>query len=332
MMSSVKTNFSVVDAKFICAVKEAREPKKIAEQLEISPSSINVYIQRIEKKAGQKLFLRKQSPNIIELNENGLDLYFACRKIGEGSDDVDERLWGKSGGLEGEVKLTATQTILEYFYVPYLVDFMKKHPMIIVSIKQLDDMFSIDQEVNEFYFTTEIKDDTETYAYFPYHNFAQKLWASKKYLEVFGKIENIEDLYRHNLLFQRGSINKDQILGTSQVKAALSYNFNMIRVLNITGSRVIDALCEKGLGIMSGSKETKELSGINVEPVLPNFTADVINLHIKVNKRILTKPVGKFFLDWLFECRDLSLKKTGTVPSHKHKKMTTNESDEKKAE
>lgn len=318
-----------MDAKLLCAIKDCREPKKIAEQLEISPSSINVYIQRIEKKAKKKLFIRKQNPNAIELNEHGLDLYFSCRQIGQGSDGVDERLFGSGGGLEGEVKLTATQTILEYFYVPYLTDFMKKYPAIDVDIRQLDDTFSIDQVINEFYFTTEVKDDTNIYAYFPYHTFVQKLWASKKYLDVFGKIENIEDLYRHNLLFQRGYLHNSKVFGSSQLKAALSYNFNRIRTLKITGSRIIDRLCESGLGIMSGSKETKELSGINVEPVLPHFNGDAVTLHIKVDKRIITKNVARLFLDWLFECRDAALKTVNVTPSYEYKKMFDLEEFEK---
>jgi DNA-binding transcriptional LysR family regulator len=262
LMSSIKTNFSVMDAKFICAVKEAREPKKIAALLEISPSSINVLTQRIEKKAGQKLFLRHQKPSMIELNEDGLDIYNYCRNLSECSDGIDETLSGKDEGLHGEVKLTATQTILEYFYVPYLVDFMKKYPGIDIAIRQLDDTFAIEQELNEFYFTTEVKDDTNAYAYFPYHTFVQKLWASKKYVGTFGKIESLDDLYRHNLLFPRGSLNHDKIFSSAEVKAALSYSLSRIRTLKITGSRIIDKLCEEGLGIMSGSKETKELSNL----------------------------------------------------------------------
>lgn len=318
-----------MDAKLLCAIKDHREPKKIAALLDISLSSINVYTQRIEKKAKKKLFLRKQNPNVIELNEHGLDLYFSCRQIGQGSDGVDESLWGKGGGLEGEVKITATQTILEYFYVPYLTGFIKKYPAIDVDIRQLDDTFAIDQVINEFYFTTEVKDDTSTYVYFPYHTFVQKLWASKKYLSVFGKIENIEDLYRHNLLFQRAYLHNSKIFGSSQLKAALSYNFNRIRALKITGSRIIDKLCENGLGIMLGSKETKELSAIDVEPVLPNFNGDAVTLHVKVDKRIITKNVARLFLDWLFECRDAALKSINVTPSYEYKNLFDLEAFEK---
>ena len=321
LVSSMKTTFSVADAKFICAAKEIREPKKIAMALDMSQASINVCAQRLEKKMGKKLFLRRQNPTVIELTEDGLEIYPYCKRMVESSDALQESLETQDSHLQGEVKITATQTLLEYFYVPYLVDFIRKHPGIDVSIKQLDDTFPIEQSLNEFYFTSEFKDDTATYAYVPYHSFLQKLWASKSYLENFGKIHTIDDLYRHNLLFQRGSLHNDQIFGSARVKAALSYNFNRIRTLNITGSRIIDRLCEEGLGIMSGSSETKELAQLNVEQVLPGFIGDSADIHIKINKRMLTKKVGRFFLDWLFECRDKSLAKIDITPSHEHKKL-----------
>jgi DNA-binding transcriptional LysR family regulator len=317
----MKNNFSVSDAKFICAAKEVREPKKMANILDMSQASINVCVQRIEKKLGKKIFFRKQNPSTFDLTEDGLELYPYCKRMVESSDALQESLETQDSHLQGEVKITATQPLLEYFYVPYLVEFIKKHPGIDVSIKQLDDTFCIEQSVNEFYFTSEVKDDTDTYAYFPYHCFVQKLWASKSYLENFGKIETIDDLYRHNLLFQRGSLHNDKIFGSARVKAALSYNFNRIRTLNITGSRVIDRLCEEGLGITSGSVETKTLAKLDVEQVLPDFTGDSANIHIKINKRMLTKKVGRFFLDWLFECRDKSLKKINITATYEYKNL-----------
>ena len=324
-MSSTKIAFSIADAQFICAIKEIREPKKIALALDMSQTSINVYVQRIEKKAEKKLFLRRQNPTAIELTEDGLEIYPYCKRLVESCDALHESLESQDSHLQGEVKITATQTLLEYFYVPYLAEFMTKYPGIDVAVRQLDDTFPIEQGINEFYFTSEVKNDTNTYAYVPYHKFVQRLWASQGYMQKFGKIENIDDLYRHNLLFQRGSLHSDEIFGSSRVKAALSYNFNRIRTLNITGSRIIDRLCEEGLGIMSGSKETKELANLKVEPILPNFRGDSANIHIKVHKRILNKKVGKFFMDWLFECRDKSLKKIQTEPTYPYKILFTDQ-------
>ena len=91
----------------------------------MSQTSINVYVQRIEKKAEKKLFLRKQSPVTLELTEDGLEIYPYCKRLVESCDALHESLESKDRHLQGEVKLIATQTLLEYFYVPYLVDFIK---------------------------------------------------------------------------------------------------------------------------------------------------------------------------------------------------------------
>lgn len=313
LLSSIKNSFSITDARFICAVKEMGDPKKVAAALGMSPSSINVYLPRIEKKLDKKLFLRKQSPNLIELTEDGLEIYPFCRQMVDSSDILQESLESSDIHFQGEIKLTGTQTLLEYFCIPYLVDFTKKYPGIDLSIRQLDDVSFMSPSVNEFYFTAEIENDANVYAYFPYHTFTQKLWASKKYIEDFGKVQSIDDLYRHNLLFQRGALQPEKVMELTGVQAAISYNFQRMRTrtFNIIGSRIIDRLCEEGLGIMSGSLETIKLSGLQVECVLPNFSGGEATIYIKVSQRMLSKKIGKVFLDWIFSCRDFTFSKGG---------------------
>lgn len=315
LVSSMKTTFSIADAKFICAAKEIREPKKIAMALDMSQASINVCAQRLEKKMGKKLFLRRQNPTVIELTEDGLEIYPYCKRMVESSDALQESLETQDSHLQGEVKITGVQTILEHFIVPYFSDFITKNPRITPALKQMDDMFYDDLEINEFYFTSEIKDDTDTYAYIPYYDFVQKLWASEEYLKKYGAIDTINDLYRHNLLFQKGFFHNPRIMGMpSEVRATVAYN--EIRTFDLTGTRTVDLLCQAGVGIMNGSKETTILSKLKVVPVLPSIEGENIKLCIKINKRFLSKKIGRYSLSWLFECRDKTLESIKIKPTY----------------
>jgi len=308
-------HFHYPDAIFICAVKELVYVNDILKYLNLGASSINVYTKRIEDRFKKPLFIRNRKGKTIELNEDGLDLYPICKKMTSLVSSLDELAESSDGLLQGEIKLTSTQTILRHFCLPYFVGFVDKHPRLDVSINQLDEMMCINQSLNEFYFTSEVKNDGDTYAYFPYHNFIQHLWASQSYLEKHGQIKNVHDLYRHTLLFQRGIIGNNKVLGVPpQVKAALAHN--EIKTFNVSGSNVIDFLCEEGLGIMNGSEETTKLSKLKVVKVLEDIEGETIKSYVKVNKKFISKKIGKIFLNWLFECRDKTLKKVGVEPTY----------------
>jgi DNA-binding transcriptional LysR family regulator len=321
-MSTMQEDFSLSDAKFVCAVREIGTSSGVCNLLGLSLPSIGVYVQRIERRIGKKIFLRYKSSKKIELTADGLEMYPTCRKLMDLSGSLNNFSNVLPKFLQGEIKLTATQAILEHFYLPHMVNFMQTHDNISLVVRQLDDMLHIEQSINEFYFTMEINDDSQTFAYIPYHDFHQKLWASEQYLQKFGTPTEVNDLYRHCLLFQRGCLHDDHLMGSEKIRSSLNQNFNKVKTYNIVGSRMIDKLCEAGLGITLGSEETTLLSGINVRQILQDFEPGVVKCYIKINKDFLTKKIGQYFLDWIFECRDKTLEKIGVTPSYKYKKMT----------
>lgn len=304
----MREEFHYPDAKFICAVKENQDIKDLAKGLGLGINSLNMYIKRIEDRIGKPIFVKNKKNKTIELNEEGLVLYPICKQMVSLMTAIDEVSSNSNNLLNGEVILTGPQTILENFCLPYFVKFIDLNPRLNVSITQLDSMFYDNLKVNEFYFTSDLKPDEDTYQYFPYHDFVQMLWASKEYLENHGKINTIEDLYRHNLLSQKGFFSDSKIRGIPlAVRSSIAYN--EIKTFEITGNSTINYLCEQGLGIMGGSFENTKLSQLNVERVLPELIGETIQLHLKVNKKFLNRRIAKIFVNWIFECRDLSLKK-----------------------
>lgn len=302
----MQEDFSLADAKFICAVKELGVSSAVSKSLGLSQSSLGVYIQRIEKRMEKKLFLRYKFSKKMELTPDGIEIYPTCRKILDLShslkdlSDIDPAL------LQGEVKLKGTGTILLNFCLPYLSNFSNQYPKVELSIQQQDNMMTCDQALNEFYFTTEVEDDGNTYAYFPYHAFVQKLWASPKYLESRGQIKNVHDLYRHTLLFQKGIIGDSKVVNVPPALQPI-IDHQEIRSFNLVGSTVVDFLCEHGFGIMNGSEETTKLGKLKVVRVLDGVEGVSIKTFVKVSHQFIAKKIGKLFLNWIFESREKAL-------------------------
>ncbi|MBM3611346.1 MAG: LysR family transcriptional regulator [Alphaproteobacteria bacterium] len=316
-MSSTKNIFYVQDAQIICLTKELGTVAGIAKVLMIGEKSLNVYTKRIEERFRKSLFIRNRQKKTIELTADGMEMYPACKSILEMMGGLRDQGPVNPRDVQGEVKLTSTQTIIEYFHLPYLVDFVADHPKVIVNLNQFDDVYTISQSVNEFYFTTSVENDTDTFSYYPYHDFVQKMWASKGYIKKHGLLEKIEDLYRHHFLFQRGYITS-KIMGTDKVKSALGECTQEARCFVISGSRIIDKSCELGLGIMVGSEETIKLSGLNLERVLHNYESDAVKIYVKAQKSFLEKDIGKLFLDWIFECRDKTFSRIDMKPLYSY--------------
>lgn len=314
----MREEFHYPDAKFICAVKENQEIKDLVRVLGLGINSLNMYIKRIEDRIGKPIFVKNKKHKTIELNEEGLVLYPICKQMVSLMTAIDEVSSNSNNLLNGEVVLTGPQTIIQNFCLPYFVNFVDLNPRINVSIRQLDSMFYEDQKVNEFCFISELRPDEDTYQYFPYHDFVQMLWASKAYLEKHGEINTIEDLYRHNILSQKGFCNDNKVRGIPpKVRSSIAYN--EIKTFEITGAGAIDYLCEQGLGIMSGSLESMKLSNVNVERVLPELTGETVGIYLKVNKKFINKRIAKTFINWIFKCRELSLKKINLKPNYDFK-------------
>lgn len=320
-MSSTKNIFYVQDAQIICLTKELGTVAGIAKVLMIGEKSLNVYTKRIEERFRKSLFIRNRQKKTIELTADGMEMYPACKSILEMMGGLRDQGPVNPRDVQGEVKLTSTQTIIEYFHLPYLVKFVKDYPKITVNLHQFDDCYTISQGINEFYFTIEVDNDTETFAYIPYHDFVQKLWASEQYIKEHGVLEQAEDFYHHTILFQRGLIGSE-IMGIS-LKSFLATYTQEARCFNIYGSRIIDKACELGLGIMAGSEETVRLSDIKVKRVLSNYESQPFTLYVKVHKKFLEKEIAKIFLDWIFECRDETLKKAQTKPNYPYDPLLT---------
>lgn len=316
-MSSTKNVFYIQDAQIICLAKELGTVEAIAKILSIGEKSLNVYTKRIEERFQKSIFLRNRRKKSILLTADGMEMYPVCKSILEmmGGEKIKGPVNPRD--IQGEVKLTGTQTILEYFHLPYLVDFVDDHPKIIVNLNQLDDLYPITQGVNEIYFTIDLQEDTDTFTYFPYHEFIQRLWASESYLQRHGTLDKIEDFYRHHFLFQRGYLT-EKIMGSNKVKSSLGIVAPEARCFNIAGSRIIDKACELGLGVMTGSDETVRLSNLNLINILPKYESDAVVIYIKIHNEFLEKNIGKLIVDWIFECRDKSLEKAKCKKIYPH--------------
>lgn len=314
-------------AEYINTVASTKRIKVAAEQLGVRYQTISQSISRLENSLNIKdLFVNVGG--ILEPNPDYEEIFNICYQMVALDQRAKDIASNKS--FSDSLALFATQTLNEAFFVPYYPEWMKKHPNIILKLKEDDNLCMQAPKFNEVTMVSRILDDQSKYEYFPFHNFRQKLWASKKYIETYGPFNSVEDLSGNTFLLQKvtsrhGNISSGdkEILGyRGIIDTIISTKGYNIKLLDIDGIRTIDALCEKGVGIMPAAAEPLILMKRPVENILPGLYGDDISVHVKVRTDSLKKSTNcRKLVNFIFSCRDKQFEKIGANPLYQAPKV-----------
>ena len=313
-------SISTFEAKIATHLKDTLSLAKTARSLEIPKTTVTTALTRLEKKLGVVIFNKKKRTGEITITQDGVDVLPKLEKLALIADSlrVSEGTWGNSK-TSGNIILTSTQTLLESFFANYLLAFIEKHPNINVALRQRDDFSLPRQEINEIFLGIWHDENRETHQYIPFHSFSQKLWASKSFIEKCDAIQSIEDIVDKWVVYPKSAYDPSKFFGSKILRTHFPEGASRMKVLEVSGPRIADVMVEKGAGIMTSSEETVRLSKLKVERVLPGFIGDDIEVYAKVDKRFITAPVARYFLDWMFECRDRALSSIGMEASMKYR-------------
>ncbi|MBM3610502.1 MAG: LysR family transcriptional regulator [Alphaproteobacteria bacterium] len=314
-----KLNFSVNEARAVTMLEKTLNVASAAKRLDVSPNALNISISRVEQKIHRALFVRKQKTGEVTIAPGVEFILSYMNTITNAADLIeDENKTWSSETTGGQIILTTSQTIMEYVLGPYFVEFVNKSPQLNVSIKQQDDWADYTPATNEICITS-CQEIEEGYTYFPFHSFVQRYWASKKYIERFGSPQTMDDLFHHRVLLRKDL--KDPRMLFASVPISQVFPHNTLKGYEIQGARVLDFLCERGLGIMAASEEMIKLSKLKVENLFPKTKGEKMDVFVKANKEFLKTPIARYFIDWLFECRDKIFVTINTKPSYSYKKQ-----------
>lgn len=113
-------------------VANAGNISKAAKELYISQPAISKSIQKLEDGIGCKLFLR--SSRGVTLTEEGELLYSYVKNAFETLTLGEEKLHRSIELGVGHLKIGVSSTLCKYILLPYLKEFIKRHPHISISI------------------------------------------------------------------------------------------------------------------------------------------------------------------------------------------------------
>jgi DNA-binding transcriptional LysR family regulator len=303
-------DISSLEAKFLVELAENQTSADIASFFNWSPSKVAHKLVKIEEKIGKKLFIRNRRAGKYIPTKDINNVIPFLKNIIQSS----ELLQSEINTKDGHVKVTTSQSLLEFYLGPYVKEFLETNPELKLYFNQKDDLIIPNPLFNEIIITLESECKLPSLKYFPYHSFKQKLWASPSYIDRYGPPKSINDLHRFRLLMRKNTDDPRFIFGSKYIESHLIASQHP-DIFEINGVRLVDYLCEQGCGIMAGSEESIKLGRLNLENVLPDFEGDSLDIYIGVNKEFLKSPKAKTVINWIFESRNRAFRAAGIKPS-----------------
>lgn len=306
--------FNLADAQVAVTIKNTMGLAKAAKILGMPRPTLMASIMRLERKLDDQLFYRKQGSGEVIVTEYGkIALPHLERMLWIYTQLKEKRDFASDQRNIGAIGIVATQSLLESFIAPYLSQFMDGNPEININIRQNDEFIVEKQRVNDI-FIGGWSDHIDRYVYIPFHMFYLKLWASEKYLSVYGNPASASDLQHHRLLMQKNVNANEEVKIDSIIKDVAPY-FERLQIIDVAGPRMTDVLSELGLGINIAAEESVRLLNIKLQRVLPMITGSGIEVFVRIDKTFINTPLAKYTIDWIFKCRDEALRSVGMEPN-----------------
>ncbi len=103
-----------------------------ARELGLTHATIGRRIQRLEEALGTVLTARRDAG--LQLTEAGRLALAAAAEMERSAGRLTRTLEARPAGLDGRIRITTTETLGTYFYLPRLIEFHRLHPGIVIEM------------------------------------------------------------------------------------------------------------------------------------------------------------------------------------------------------
>lgn len=261
--------------------------KKASEVMGIAQSSISRSISLLEHQLKTTLFIRHHSG--ITFTKSGKALFEVAQEVFVGTEKVKNEIWEDHKVPKGELIISATQGIVNYFLTPFLPEFQSLYPDINLSIFARDCIPDFESGHADIALCPPnfLRKDLEQKLLLT-NNVV--LYASPEYLEKYGIPKIPQDLDHHKLIGIGNfpgflNMNWHLTLGMEKGKSREPY-------FSVSSPQSRLFMAERGSGITAISKEHPGLDKMNLIQVLPHIKGPVIETwlmypeYLKTSKRV----------------------------------------------
>jgi len=204
------------DLKYFLAVAEHESIRDAAKSLRTYASTVKRHIDSLEKDLGEPLFYR--SPYGVVLTESGISILEDARHAKRAMTSIERKAGGVLKEVQGKVRLAITEGVGGTWLLPQLIEFQRSFPDITLETQcgmTLADILRLNAEISVQLTAPDNQDLIQSRIGRLHLSF----FASRPYLEMFGKPKAITDLKSHKLVTQfADQVEERMFLEFAQIK------------------------------------------------------------------------------------------------------------------
>jgi DNA-binding transcriptional LysR family regulator len=237
---------------------------KAAEQIGLNSSAVSKQLAKLEESLGTQLINR--TTRRLALTDAGRYFYERINRIEQDwTDSIDETSsLGKE--IRGNLRIAAPEPLFSRFLMPVLAAFQKKYPAI--SFEMLNHSLGTLPYINaDITICRELDNyDSATTVMMPFYSYQNRLFASPKYLQSAGPVNDISQLKDHHcIIYDKKGLPHEWVFEKQSVIIE--------KTLITNNAEIMISAAKKGLGVVYLPEELldEELSLKQLVHVLPNL-------------------------------------------------------------
>ena len=224
--------------------------KGAAEALGVNHSTVFRRINALEDKIDVRLFERLKTGYV--LTQAGEEIIEQVQRIEEQMLEIDLKLLGKDIRLSGTIKISTTDTLGYYWLPPYVRQFKDEYPNIVIDVDIKTRFTNLSRREADILIPT-VNEQPDYMVGRKLAPIIVGLYASKEYVDRYGKPQKVGDLSSHRMLFPN-----EALAGLPLIKWLRKY----------VPSKAIIASSDKLTGLYKIAQQ-----GLGIAP-LPHYVGD----------------------------------------------------------
>lgn len=264
------------DLKFIVTIASHRTLAEAARTLNITPPSVTLRLQHIEKKLALKLIQRPS--RIVSLTEEGQLLLNKGLSILQGLDDLQQQIDERKEQVCGKLRVLAPLGFGNDHIAPLLGEYKALHPQLDIELELSDNPnWSKHHKWDIIIYIGELNDSSlKMITLAPNQRF---ICASPEYIEKMGSPETPNELKKHRCIALREN-NEDVTLWQFEDENGRSDIIRITPTLASNEGRVIKDWAISGLGVIMRSEWDiqPQINSGELVRLLPNYSLPNANI------------------------------------------------------
>ena len=287
-----RANFDWNKAKALLVVAEEGSLSGAARSLGVAQPTIGRQIAALEQELGVTLIDR--TGHGVILTDAGLALADHTGMMAEAARRIAITASGNAQAIEGTVRITATEGSCVHYLAPIIAELHEHQPGIRIELIATDEMRDLSKREADIALRTLRPTTPDLYARMVRED-AGRLYASKTFLDRYGRIEDTEDLRSAKLI---GFDNNAPVMAALNAAGfpVDDSNFVILTSSYLTMWEMVKAGVAGGLNL-----ETIGDAEPNVERILPSIPGLPVQFWLVTHKELKTSRRIRLVFDFLAE-------------------------------